>query len=245
MRRDDCLMAQADAEHGQPPGRTVGQLDGASRVLRRARPRGQNEQRRAARGSERKHIAGRHVVPDYVNPGADPGAVVARDPAVHAELAWWANCVGISESPFDSFLTLRGLRTLHPRIRAHGENAARLAALLEHHPAVERVHYPGLASHPGHAIAARQQSGFGAMISFELAGDVPAVRRFVGRLRHFSLAESLGGVESLVAHPATMTHAAMDPAARARAGISDALVRISVGIEAGEDLERDLEEALG
>ena len=188
-----------------------------------------------------------HSTTKYLNGHSDVvgGAVVARDPAVHEELAWWANCVGISGSPFDSFLTLRGLRTLHPRIRAHGENAARLAALLEHHPAVERVHYPGLAAHPGHAIAARQQSGFGAMISFELAGGVPAVRRFVGRLRHFSLAESLGGVESLVAHPATMTHAAMDAAARARAGISDALVRISVGIEAGEDLERDLGEALG
>ncbi|HEU4830247.1 MAG TPA: cystathionine gamma-synthase [Gemmatimonadales bacterium] len=187
-----------------------------------------------------------HSTTKYLNGHSDVvgGAVAALDPEVHAQLAWWANALGLSGAPFDAFLTLRGLRTLHARMRVHLENAGRLVALLEGHPAVAHVHYPGLASHPGHAIAGRQQTGFGAMISAELAGGVPAVERALAGLRHFSLAESLGGVESLIAHPASMTHAAMGEEARGTAGITDALVRLSVGIEDGADLEADLRAAL-
>jgi cystathionine gamma-synthase len=172
------------------------------------------------------------------------GAVIARDRALHEELAWWANCLGLTGSPFDSYLTLRGLRTLHPRMRQHAENAEAIAARLDAHPAVRRVFYPGLPGHAGHALAARQQRAFGAIVSFELAGGEPAVRRFVEGLRCFSLAESLGGVESLVAHPETMTHAGMDPVARAAAGITPGLLRLSVGIEAAADLLADLDAAL-
>ncbi len=187
-----------------------------------------------------------HSTTKYINGHSDVvgGAVVARDLA-HAEaLAWWANCLGLTGSPFDSFLTLRGLRTLDARLRVHQDNAAAVAALLDRHPAVRAVHYPGLASHPGHALAARQQHGFGAMLSVELAGGVAAVRAFLDGLSYFTLAESLGGVESLVAHPATMTHAAMSPEARAVAGISDGLLRLSVGIEHVDDLLADLAAAL-
>ena len=151
---------------------------------------------------------------------------------------------GLTGSPFDSFLTLRGLRTLDARLRAHQENANAIAALLDTHPAVSKVYFPGLPLHPGHAVAARQQKGFGAMLSLELEGGEEAVRAFVEGLRYFTLAESLGGVESLVAHPATMTHAAMTPEARAKAGISDGLLRLSVGIEATDDLLADLAAAL-
>ena len=192
-----------------------------------------------------------HSTTKYINGHSDVvgGAVIARDPAVHEQLVWWANALGLTGSPFDAFLTLRGLRTLDARLRVHQENTAQVVALLEGSDAVAQVYYPGLASHPGHAVAARQQKGFGAMLSFELEhcdGPDPfaAVRAFVDGLRCFTLAESLGGVESLVAHPATMTHAAMTPEARATAGISDGLLRLSVGIEAAEDLVADLQAAL-
>ena len=187
-----------------------------------------------------------HSTTKYVNGHSDVvgGAVVARDPELHQQLVWWANALGLTGSPFDSFLTLRGLRTLDARMRVHQENATAIATLLDGHAAVEKVYYPGLESHPGHAVAARQQAGFGAMLSFELAGGEPAVRAFVDTLRWFTLAESLGGVESLVAHPATMTHAAMSPEARAKAGISDGLLRLSIGIEACEDLVADVAAAL-
>ncbi len=187
-----------------------------------------------------------HSTTKYINGHSDVvgGAVVARDAETHQQLVWWANALGLTGSPFDSFLTLRGLRTLDARLRAHQENATAIAALLDAHPAVSKVYFPGLESHPGHALAARQQKGFGAMISFELAGGVDEVRAFIEGLRYFTLAESLGGVESLVAHPATMTHAAMTPEARAKAGISDGLLRLSVGIEAGDDLLADLGAAL-
>ena len=135
---------------------------------------------------------------------------------------------------------MRGLRTLDARLRVHQENTAALVALLDGHPQVRALHYPGLASHPGHALAARQQHGFGAMLSMELNGGEAAVRAFVEGLRYFTLAESLGGVESLVAHPATMTHAAMSADARAQAGITDGLLRFSVGIEHAEDLCADV-----
>lgn len=187
-----------------------------------------------------------HSTTKYVNGHSDVvgGAVIARTAELHQQLSWWANALGLTGSPFDAFLTLRGLRTLDARLRVHQENAVAIADLLDGHDAVAQVYYPGLASHPGHAIAARQQSGFGAMISFELEGGEAAVRAFVDGLKYFTLAESLGGVESLIAHPATMTHAAMTPEARAKAGISDGLLRLSVGIEMTEDLVADLQAGL-
>lgn len=187
-----------------------------------------------------------HSTTKYINGHSDVvgGAVIAQDAAVAQQLTWWANCLGLTGAPFDSFLTLRGLRTLTPRLRAHEENVARVAALLDGHAAVKRVYWPGLATHPGHALAVQQQDGFGAMLSFELDGQVDAVEALLGGLEYFSLAESLGGVESLIAHPATMTHAAMSPEARHNAGISDSLLRVSVGIEDGADLCADLGAAL-
>ena len=187
-----------------------------------------------------------HSTTKYLNGHSDVvgGAVIAATAELHEQLKWWGNCIGVTGSPFDSFLTLRGLRTLHARMRAHGENAQRLAELLAAHPAVAKVYYPGLPAHSGHALARRQQRGFGGMVSFELKGSLANVKPLLAALQLFSLAESLGGVESLVAHPASMTHAAMDEAARLRAGISDSLVRLSVGIEDGEDLARDLGAAL-
>jgi cystathionine gamma-synthase len=187
-----------------------------------------------------------HSTTKYLNGHSDVvgGAVVAREAALGDELAWWANCLGITGAPFDSYLTLRGVRTLHARVRQHLENTAAVVAALCAHDGVVQVNYPGLASHPGHAIAASQQNGFGAMVSFEVLGGVAGVERLTSELEYFTLAESLGGVESLIAHPATMTHASMDAAARAGAGISDSLVRLSVGIESADDLVRDLSSAL-
>ena len=184
-----------------------------------------------------------HSTTKYINGHSDVvgGAVVCKDRAVHEQLTWWANALGLTGSPFDSFLTLRGLRTLDARLRVHQENAYALAPLLDRHHAVDAVYFPGLESHPGHALAARQQRGFGAMISFELAGGVDAVRSFIDGLQYFTLAESLGGVESLVAHPASMTHAAMSAEARAAAGIGHGLLRVSVGIEALDDLVADIQ----
>ena len=183
-----------------------------------------------------------HSTTKYLNGHSDVvgGAVIAANATLQEELAWWGNCLGLTGAPFDSFLTLRGLRTLHPRLALHAANAGRIAQLLTAHPAVERTYYPGLPDHPGHALAARQQKAVGAMVSFELRGGLAAVRALVEGLDCFSLAESLGGVESLVAHPATMTHASMAPEARARAGITDSLLRLSVGIEAVDDLLADL-----
>jgi cystathionine gamma-synthase len=187
-----------------------------------------------------------HSTTKYLNGHSDVvgGCVIAADASVGGELAWWANCLGITGAPFDAFLTLRGVRTLHARMAVHLRNAQAVAQALEAHPAVERVYYPGLASHAGHEVARRQQSGFGAMVSFEVRGGEPAVRALVGTLECFTLAESLGGVESLVAHPASMTHASMPPEARAVAGIRDSLLRLSVGIEDGDDLVDDLHRAL-
>jgi cystathionine gamma-synthase len=187
-----------------------------------------------------------HSTTKYINGHSDVvgGAVVSRTAELHESVAWWANALGLTGSPFDSFLTLRGLRTLDARLRVHQENAQALASWLADQPGVARVHYPGLASHPGHALAARQQKGFGAMVGLELEGGEAAVRAFVDGLRCFTLAESLGGVESLIAHPATMTHAAMAPEARVAAGITDGLLRLSIGIEALEDLREDLDDAL-
>ncbi|WP_405233352.1 cystathionine gamma-synthase [Lentisalinibacter salinarum] len=187
-----------------------------------------------------------HSTTKYLNGHSDVvgGAVVAGDEALASELADWANCIGITGAPFDSYLTLRGVRTLFARMRQHEENAAALAEFLAGQEQVARVYYPGLESHPGHLIAARQQSGFGGMVSFELRGGIEDAGRIAEGLVHFSLAESLGGVESLVCHPATMTHAPMTPEARTAAGISDSLIRLSVGIESATDLIGDLERAL-
>ena len=187
-----------------------------------------------------------HSTTKYLNGHSDVvgGAVIAADRTLGEELAWWANCLGITGAPFDSFLTLRGVRTLFARIAQHESNARAVVRALCEHPAVSAVYYPGLPKHSGHEIARAQQDGFGAMVSFELAGGVPAVKSVVESLRCFTLAESLGGVESLVAHPATMTHSSMTAEARATAGISDSLLRLSVGIERADDLVADLERAL-
>lgn len=187
-----------------------------------------------------------HSTTKYLNGHSDVvgGAVIARDAALGEELAWWANCLGLTGAPFDSFLTLRGVRSLHARLKLHETNARAVAEFLAGHPAVGRVYYPGLADDPGHALAARQQSGFGAMVSFELVAGPAGVAAFLDGLECFTLAESLGGVESLVAHPASMTHAAMDEAARHRAGIGEGLLRLSIGIEAEEDLLLDVERGL-
>ena len=187
-----------------------------------------------------------HSTTKYLNGHSDVvgGAVVARTGEIAQELEWWANCLGVAGAPFDSYLTLRGVRTLSARMRVHEENAGAVADLLSSHAAVRRVYYPGLVSDPGYALARKQQLGFGAMISFEVDGGRKAVEHVVHALRNFTLAESLGGVESLIAHPATMTHASMSPEAREIAGISDSLLRLSVGIEAAEDLCADLRQAL-
>jgi cystathionine gamma-synthase len=187
-----------------------------------------------------------HSTTKYINGHSDVvgGAVIAARSELYQSLCWWANCLGLTGSPFDSFMTLRGLRTLNARLEVHARNAQQLAQWLVLQPQVTRVFYPGLPTHPGHELAQRQQSGFGAIVSFELAGGIPAVKAFVQGLRCFSLAESLGGVESLVAHPASMTHAAMHESARRAAGLTDGLLRLSVGIEALEDLRSDLAAAL-
>jgi cystathionine gamma-synthase len=183
-----------------------------------------------------------HSTTKYLNGHSDVvgGAVVARSKEMHEQLVWWANCLGVTGAPFDSYLTLRGLRTLHARLEHHSRNSVALAQWLAAQPGVRRVYYPGLSTHPGHEVARRQQRGYGAIVTLELEGGHEAVRAFCSELACFSLAESLGGVESLIAHPATMTHAAMDPAARLRAGLVDGLIRLSVGIEALEDLRADL-----
>lgn len=185
-----------------------------------------------------------HSTTKYINGHSDVvgGAVVAAKPEDAEQLVWWANCTGVTGAPFDSWLTLRGVRTLNVRVKQQEENARALADWLAAHPGVAKVHYPGLASHAGHEIAKRQQLGFGAMLSFELSKGAP--RAFVEGLRLITLAESLGGIESLIAHPATMTHAAMSPEARATAGISDTLFRVSVGLEHVDDLIADLDSAL-
>jgi cystathionine gamma-synthase len=187
-----------------------------------------------------------HSTTKYLNGHSDVigGAVIAADPAKADQLRYWANVVGSTGAPFDAWLTLRGLRTLFARVDRQQMSAMVIAGHLSRHHAVAKVHYPGLASHPGHAIAARQQRGFGAMLSFELAGGADAARRFVEAVGTFTLAESLGGVESLIAHPATMTHADMGEEARAVAGISDALLRLSVGLEAEQDLIAGLDAGL-
>jgi cystathionine gamma-synthase len=183
-----------------------------------------------------------HSTTKYINGHSDVvgGAAISATKELHEQVGWWANALGLTAGAFDSFLTLRGLRTLEARLAVHGRNAQHLAEWLVRQPGVRKVYYPGLPSHPGHELAKRQQKGFGAIVTFELEGGENAVRQFVKGLEFFSLAESLGGVESLVAHPGSMTHAAMAPEARAAAGLVDGLLRLSIGIESVEDLQRDL-----
>ncbi|UNK56433.1 cystathionine gamma-synthase [Pseudoxanthomonas daejeonensis] len=187
-----------------------------------------------------------HSATKYLNGHSDMvgGMVVAGDDELGERMAFLQNSIGAVQGPFDSFLALRGLKTLPLRMRAHNENALALAQWLETQPAVEKVIYPGLASHPHHALAARQMQGFGGIVSVVLKGGFEAAKRFCERTELFTLAESLGGVESLANHPAVMTHASVPVERREKLGISDALVRLSVGVEAAQDLQADIELAL-
>jgi cystathionine gamma-lyase len=189
-----------------------------------------------------------HSTTKYINGHSDViggAAIIREDAALKEKLAFLQNAVGGVPSPFDAFLTLRGIKTLAVRMERHCENAVRIASFLENHPKVERVYYPGLQSHPQHALARRQMNGrYGGMVTAVLKGGLPASRRFLERCRLFTLAESLGGVESLVEHPAIMTHASIPPEIRKRLGIDDGLVRLSVGIESADDLLAELQEAL-
>ncbi|RQW61327.1 O-succinylhomoserine (thiol)-lyase [Vibrio viridaestus] len=187
-----------------------------------------------------------HSTTKYLNGHSDVigGVIIAKTQAHAEELAWWGNCIGSTGTPFDSYLTLRGLRTLGARMRAHEENSQAILAFLTQHELVKKVYHPSLPSHPGHEIAKKQQSGFGCMLSFEFGGSYEQLKHFVSALKLFSLAESLGGVESLVCHPATMTHRAMGEEALATAGVSLQLLRLSVGLEDASDLIADLTQAL-
>jgi len=188
-----------------------------------------------------------HSATKYLNGHSDMvgGVVVAGDDTELAEqMAFLHNSVGAIAGPFDSFLALRGLKTLHLRMRAHCESAMELATWLQKHPAVERVIYPGLKSHPQWALAKRQMDGSGGIVSVEVKGGLRKARKVLERCRLFALAESLGGVESLIEHPAIMTHASIPPANRKRLGISDSLIRLSVGVEDIEDLRNELADAL-
>lgn len=187
-----------------------------------------------------------HSTTKYINGHSDVvgGVLVTKEQALGEELAWWANCIGITGSPFDSYLALRGLKTLPVRMKQHIANTEQVVEFLKDHSAIEAIYYPGLASHPGHDIAKRQQSAFGAMISFEVKGGVAAVESLFANLELFTLAQSLGGVESLISHPSTMTHAGMELEAQLAAGITQSLVRISVGIEDIEDIIADLAQGL-
>lgn len=188
-----------------------------------------------------------HSATKYLNGHSDMVggvAVVGDNRELSDQLAFLHNAVGAIAGPFDSFLALRGLKTLHLRMERHSQNAAELAAWLQHHPRVERVYYPGLASHPQHQLAQSQMSLFGGMITAVLKGDLESTRRMLENCRLFALAESLGGVESLIEHPAIMTHGSIPVAQRAELGIGDTLIRISVGVEDVRDLRDDLENAL-
>jgi cystathionine gamma-lyase len=188
-----------------------------------------------------------HSATKYLNGHSDivGGGVVVDDVKLAERVGYLQNAVGAVAGPFDSFLALRGLKTLALRMQRHCENAQKVAAWLEQHPKVERVIYPGLSSHPQHALAARQMSGFGGMITFFIKDGLDAARTFLERCELFALAESLGGVESLIEHPGIMTHASVPPEQRAALGISDALIRLSVGIEDVDDLIADLDQAFG
>ncbi|HSD21752.1 MAG TPA: cystathionine gamma-synthase [Anaeromyxobacter sp.] len=187
-----------------------------------------------------------HSTTKYLNGHSDVigGAVVTNDPELHDRIKFLQNAVGGVPSPLDSFLVLRGLKTLHVRMERHAENAFAVARFLEGHPQVERVTYPGLPSHPQHALAQRQMTGFGGMLTFVIRGGLDAARAFLENVRIFACAESLGGVESLIEHPAIMTHASVPRETREALGIADGLIRVSAGIESADDLLADLERGL-
>ncbi|NOJ24012.1 O-succinylhomoserine (thiol)-lyase [Vibrio coralliilyticus] len=186
-----------------------------------------------------------HSTTKYINGHSDViGGVVITKTEQHAEdLAWWGNCIGATGTPFDSYMTLRGIRTLGARMKVHEESSAHILNYLQSQSLVGNIYHPSLPEHPGHEIAKKQQSGFGSMLSFEFAGSFKQLKHFVGELELFSLAESLGGVESLICHPASMTHRAMGEAALAEAGVSQQLLRLSVGLEDADDLIADLDQA--
>ncbi|UXI01491.1 O-succinylhomoserine (thiol)-lyase [Photobacterium sp. TY1-4] len=186
-----------------------------------------------------------HSTTKYINGHSDVlgGVLIAKASEQAETLAWWANCIGATGAPFDAYLTLRGLRTLAPRMKLHEENSARILTYLQSQPLVGQIYHPSQPEHPGHAIALKQQQGFGAMLSFEMAGSQAQLESFVRQLQCFSLAESLGGTESLICHPASMTHRAMSDAAQAEAGIKPSLLRLSVGLEDADDLIADLAQA--
>ncbi|HSP07784.1 MAG TPA: PLP-dependent aspartate aminotransferase family protein [Acidobacteriota bacterium] len=187
-----------------------------------------------------------HSTTKYLNGHSDVvgGAVVVRSADLAERLRFLCNALGLGASPFDCWLVLRGIKTLVPRMREHERNAQAVADFLETHRSVTRVYYPGLKSHPQHELAKRQQHGFGGMVSFDARGGWPQVQHVLRSTRIFSLAESLGGVESLIEHPATMSHASMRPELRERAGIHERVIRLSVGIEDIQDLLEDLDRAL-
>lgn len=187
-----------------------------------------------------------HSTTKYINGHSDVvgGVAVVRDDTLAEKLGYLQNAAGAIAGPFDSFLTLRGIKTLALRMQQHNQSALQLATWLEQQPQVARVYYPGLESHPQHALAKQQMKGFGGMISMDLAGGLPAAKAFLTACRLFTLAESLGGVESLIEHPAIMTHAAVPAERRAELGITDGLIRLSVGIESVADLQQDLAQAL-
>lgn len=186
-----------------------------------------------------------HSTTKYLNGHSDSvgGAIMLSDEEIYTRLKYNQNAIGAILSPFDSFLVLRGIKTLAIRMERHTKNAIKIARYLESHPKVKRVYYPGLESHPQHELGKRQMSGSGGMISFEIGGGLKEARRFLESLKIFSLAESLGGVESLIEHPALMTHASIPKEDREKIGITDSLIRISVGIENVEDLKEDLDAA--
>jgi len=188
-----------------------------------------------------------HSTTKYLNGHSDVvgGAVLSNDPEIGQKLKFLVNTLGTCAQPFDCWLVLRGIKTLVPRMKEHLRNAAAVAEFLASHPNVKRVFYPGLASHPQHELACRQQLGFGAMVSFDLDGDIGDVNRVLKGTKLFSLAESLGGVESLIEHPATMSHLSMGSEHRQAVGITDTVIRLSVGIEDPDDLVADLRQALG
>ena len=171
------------------------------------------------------------------------GALMMNSQEIRDKIFFYQNAIGPCQSPFDSWLVLRGIKTLAVRMKAHEQNAIKIASYLENHPKVQRVVYPGLKSHPQHDLAKKQMSGFGGMITFFLKGEIDESRRFLENVKLFALAESLGGVESLVDHPAIMTHASIPKPVREQLGIYDNLIRLSVGIEDSEDLIADLEKA--
>jgi len=187
-----------------------------------------------------------HSTTKYIGGHSDAvgGAAVTNVEDLYQKLKFYQNAAGAVPGPFDSWLFLRGVKTLKMRMETHAANALEIARFLERRPAVAKVYYPGLPSHPQHALAARQMSGFGGMVSLELKGGLPAVERFAAKSKLFLLAESLGGIESLLCYPARMTHASVPPEERARRGISDNLIRLSVGIEHIDDLLADLQQAL-